>query len=107
MGTPINGLRWTNVILDAAPVFVGDRRQILAIYPFAFPCKDMFADTVISNLLSLFSLFGSPGSIHSDRGTQFESKKLHDCNRMELSKRAPPRTDPKVMANGKGQMGPC
>jgi transposase InsO family protein len=45
-------------------------------YPFAFPCHDITAETVIRHLLSLFSLFGSPSSIHADRGTQFESVKL-------------------------------
>ncbi len=45
-------------------------------YPFAFPCKDMSTDTVISHLLELFSMFGSPGSLHSDRGAQLESAKL-------------------------------
>jgi hypothetical protein len=45
-------------------------------YPFAYPCQDISADTVVRHLLSLFSLFGAPSSIHTDRGTQFESLKL-------------------------------
>lgn len=46
-------------------------------YPFAFPCSDMSADIVAKHLFELFSMFGAPSSIHSDRGTQFESKALH------------------------------
>ncbi|XP_065642651.1 uncharacterized protein LOC136074274 [Hydra vulgaris] len=45
-------------------------------YPFAFPCQDISAETVIRHLLSFFSLFGAPSSIHTDRGTQFESLKI-------------------------------
>lgn len=45
-------------------------------YPFAFPCSDMSAEIVAKHLFELFSMFGAPGSIHSDRGTQFESKAL-------------------------------
>jgi len=43
-------------------------------YPFAYPCKDMRAETVINKLVDLFSIFGCPRAIHSDRGTQFESE---------------------------------
>jgi transposase InsO family protein len=46
-------------------------------YPFAFPCSKIDAGVVISHLLSLFALFGTPSSIHSDRGPQFESNELH------------------------------
>ena len=45
-------------------------------YPFAFPCSRITDDVVISHLLSLFSMFGTPAAIHSDRGAQFESSKL-------------------------------
>ena len=45
-------------------------------YPFAFPCSQITTDVVIGHLLQLFALFGTPSSIHSDRGTQFESEKL-------------------------------
>jgi len=45
-------------------------------YPFAFPCKDMTTDIVIKCLLDLFAVFGSPGSVHSDRGAQFESTRF-------------------------------
>jgi transposase InsO family protein len=42
-------------------------------FPFAFPCPDMNADTVIRCLQSLFTLCGTPEAIHSDRGSQFMS----------------------------------
>ena len=45
-------------------------------YPFALPCENMLAETVIAHLRNIFSMFGSPSSIHSDRGTQFESEKF-------------------------------
>ena len=42
-------------------------------FPFAFPCKDISTQTLISELCGLFTLFGCPRAIHSDRGAQFES----------------------------------
>ena len=45
-------------------------------FPFAFPCENMLTETVIEKLTNLFAIFGSPSTIHSDRGTQFESDKL-------------------------------
>jgi transposase InsO family protein len=42
-------------------------------FPFAFPCADITANTVIRCLNNLFSLCGTPESIHSDRGAQFMS----------------------------------
>jgi len=47
-------------------------------FPFAFPCKDTTADTVIKCLISLFSVFGMPGYLHSDRGTSFMSTNLKE-----------------------------
>lgn len=47
-------------------------------FPFAFPCPDMSAQTVISCFMKLFSLFGCPTSIHSDRGPQFMSRDVSD-----------------------------
>ena len=40
-------------------------------FPFAFPCSDLTAATVIKCLCSLFSVFGMPAYIHSDRGAAF------------------------------------
>ena len=42
---------------------------------FAFPTVDATADSTIECLLSLFSLFGMPDYIHSDRGPAFVSQK--------------------------------
>ena len=43
-------------------------------FPFAFPCKDMSAETVINSFVQLFSLFGMPSYVHSDRGSSFISQ---------------------------------
>ena len=45
-------------------------------FPFVFPCPDVSAKSVIQALVSLFSVFGLPGYIHSDRGSGFMSKEL-------------------------------
>lgn len=42
-------------------------------FPFAYPCSDLSADTVIKCLTSVFTIFGTPSYIHSDRGTSFMS----------------------------------
>lgn len=47
-------------------------------FPFAFPCSEMSTGTVVNCLNQLFSIFGMPASIHSDRGTSFMSKELRD-----------------------------
>ena len=47
-------------------------------FPFAFPCQDLSAQTVIKCLMSIFSMFGTPGYIHSDRGTSFMSTTVKD-----------------------------
>jgi len=46
-------------------------------FPFAFPCHS--AETVISCLNQLFTLFGMPDYIHSDRGPAVVSHDLHTC----------------------------
>ena len=45
-------------------------------FPFAFPCKDLHTDTVKRCLTELFSLFGPPGYVHSDRGAAFTSDSM-------------------------------
>ena len=47
-------------------------------FPFAYATKDMTSDTVIECLQHLFSTFGLPASIHSDRGTQFMSSDVRN-----------------------------
>ena len=45
-------------------------------FPFVFPCSSVDADTAISCLSTLFSLFGLPAYVHSDRGSAFMSTKF-------------------------------
>ena len=42
-------------------------------FPFAYPCRDISSATVIRCLTDLFSLFGLPTFVHSDRGQSFMS----------------------------------
>ena len=41
-----------------------------------FPCSDISTSTVIKCLTTLFSLFGTPAFVHSDRGASFMSHEL-------------------------------
>ena len=45
-------------------------------FPFSFPCTKCNANTVISCLKQLFTLFGTPSFVHSDRGQAFLSREL-------------------------------
>ena len=45
-------------------------------FPFAFPTKNINTSSVIECLSSLFSLFGAPAFVHSDRGASFMSQEL-------------------------------
>ena len=45
-------------------------------FPFVFPCKDVSTQSVIQCLCQLFSIFGMPAYIHSDRGSSFMSEEL-------------------------------
>ena len=49
-------------------------------FPFAFPCKDISSETVITCLMQLFSLFGMPSYIHYDhgRGASFMSQQVKE-----------------------------
>lgn len=47
-------------------------------FPFAFPCTDMTSQTIIRCFCQLFSLFGMPSYVHSDRGSSFLSTELTD-----------------------------
>jgi hypothetical protein len=47
-------------------------------YPFVYPCSNLTAGTIIASLSDLFSLFGMPSFIHSDRGSSLMSKELKD-----------------------------
>ena len=45
-------------------------------FPFAYPEKDASTSTVIKRLDNLFSVFGMPGYVHSDRGPSVMSEEL-------------------------------
>lgn len=45
-------------------------------FPFAFPCRDISSRCVIACLTELFSVFGLPSYIHSDRGASFMSQEV-------------------------------
>ena len=47
-----------------------------SIFPFAFPCSDTTAKTVIQCLTQLFSIFGMCSYIHSDRWSSLQSHEL-------------------------------
>ena len=45
-------------------------------FPFVFPCPDVSTNTVEKCLTQLFSVFGMPKYVHSDRGSSFMSTEL-------------------------------
>ena len=45
-------------------------------YPWAFPCSDMTASSVIRCFTDIFSVFGMPDYVHSDRGSNFLSMEV-------------------------------
>ena len=45
-------------------------------FPFAFPCKDMTSSTVVACLQQLFSMYGLPGYVHSDRAPDLIGKEV-------------------------------
>ena len=47
-------------------------------FPFVYPCADLSSKSVINSCKSLFSVFGCPSSVHSDRGLAFTSREYND-----------------------------
>ena len=47
-------------------------------FPFAFACADIESVTVIKCFNQLFSIFGMPAYIHSDRAPNLISKEIKD-----------------------------
>ena len=47
-------------------------------FPFVFPCPNISSQTVIKCFNQLFSLCGTPGYIHSDRGSSFISREIKE-----------------------------
>ena len=71
---------WDRISLDfkgpLTNTSVGNRFLLIMVdeysrYPFAFPCKEASAESVIKCLKSVIALFGAPRHVHSDRGTAF------------------------------------
>jgi transposase InsO family protein len=66
-----------DILGPKTPSATSGRRFILVIvdeysrFPFASTLKDITTDSVILSLKQLFSMFGPPSFIHSDRGSQF------------------------------------
>jgi len=55
-------------------------------FPFAFPLKTITSEAVIGCLRQLFSIFGIPGFIHTDRGSQFLSNEFEEfCHSSNIS----------------------
>ena len=75
---------WEKIAIDfKGPVKSNCRNCFLLVvvdefsrFPFVFPCKNVSSQSVISCLTTLFSLFGLPGYVHSDRGAAFMSREL-------------------------------
>ena len=65
---PIGNLNCNNYMLTVIDEY--------SRFPFAFPCSNINAKTVIKCLTQLFSLFGLCLCIHSDRGSAFMSKEF-------------------------------
>ena len=69
-------------------------------FPFAFPLKSITSEAIISCLKQLFAIFGVPGFIHTDRGSQFLSHEFESfCHSANISHS---RTTP-YHPNGNGQ----
>jgi len=78
---------WERVSIDIKTPSVtsskGFKHVLVAIdeysrFPFAFPIRNATSKTVIECLNELFGTYGTPGFIHSDRGSQFNSRETID-----------------------------
>ena len=47
-------------------------------FPFVYPCSDISSESVLKCCRDLFSLFGCPASVHSDRGKSFMSREFNE-----------------------------
>ena len=71
-------------------------------FPFAIPCSDVSTPTVIKSLCSIFSIFGLPMYVHSDRGQSFMSRELK--NFLHSRNIATSKTTPSI-PQGNGRFG--
>ena len=75
---------WQRISLDfKGPAKDKSNYFLIVIYeysrfPFVFPCRNMTAQTVINCLTTLFSMFGLPGFVHTNRGSCFSAKVFKD-----------------------------
>ena len=77
---------WERLSVDfKGPLPTSSRnRYILTItdeysrFPFAFPCHDMCSSTIKKCFTELFTTYGLPAFVHSDRGTSFMSSELKE-----------------------------
>ena len=75
---------WERISVDFKGPVSGTKPYILIVvdeysrFPFAFPCKDQSATTIMNCLSQLFVLFGLPMCVHSDRGAGFMAKELKE-----------------------------
>ena len=75
---------WERLSIDFKGPVKGQYPYLLVVideysrYPFVFPCKHMTASTVINCLSTIFTLFGYPEYVHSDRGSSFISHELKE-----------------------------
>ena len=72
-----NGFKYLLVVID-----------YYSRYPFVFPTRNMDTSTVTEKFLEIFSQYGYPDSILSDRGTNFESEMFHNfCRSRNIKKK--------------------
>ncbi len=83
MGTLVRATRpWERLAMDfkgplpPSPASSNSRYLLTIVdefsrFPFAFPCADMTAATVVRCLQNLFAMFGNPAYMHTDRGAVF------------------------------------
>ena len=71
-----NGFKYLLVVVD-----------VYSRYPFIFPTKSMEAATVIEKFAEIFSMYGYPDAILSDRGANFESETFQTfCKNRHIKK---------------------
>ena len=88
-------------IVDPKPMTLSKNQYLLTVvdkfsrFPFAFPLRNITSSSVIKCLLTVFAIFGTPGFIYSDRGTEFVSSEFQNfCrqNGVATSKTTPYHT---------------
>ena len=73
----------------------------LSQFPCVYPCAGMKASTIIEKLCNLPSLFGFPGYVHTDPGSNFMSSELTEWLR---GKGIPASRSTRYNSKGNGQV---